>query len=59
MNVVSTIIALGIKKNSLAMLEVFVNGTKSNITQEIVPILPTIPYYVNISITDSSKMIFF
>lgn len=42
----------------MAMVEVFVNETLiGNVTQENVPILPTIPYYVNVSITHDSKKI--
>ncbi|KAG4077379.1 hypothetical protein HA402_009780 [Bradysia odoriphaga] len=52
-------ITLGINKNSMAQLEVFENETKiGNTTQNSIPILPTIPYYVNISITGGNISVY-
>ncbi|XP_037049708.1 uncharacterized protein LOC119084001 [Bradysia coprophila] len=52
-------ITLGINKNTMAQLEVFENETKiGNATQHSIPILPTIPYYVNISITGGNISVY-
>ncbi|KAJ6645750.1 hypothetical protein Bhyg_00959, partial [Pseudolycoriella hygida] len=52
-------ITLGINKNSMAMLEMNVNNTIiGNDTEEMAPLLPTIPYYVNVSITEKNISVY-
>ncbi|KAJ6645752.1 hypothetical protein Bhyg_00961 [Pseudolycoriella hygida] len=52
-------ITLGLDKNKKALLEMYVNETMiRNMTEVLVPILPTIPYYINVSITGSDISVY-